>query len=37
MNDKPLKKGGVEVSSNQLTAELIEIKERVGVYRQYFQ
>lgn len=30
MNDKPMKNGGVEVSSNQLTAELIEIKERVG-------
>jgi hypothetical protein len=30
MNDKPMKKGGVEVYSDQLKAELIEIKERVG-------
>ena len=30
MNGKPNKKDGVEVSSDQLKAELIEIKERVG-------
>src|SRR5579862_6085098 len=30
MNDKSKKKDGLEVSSDQLKAELIEIKERVG-------
>jgi hypothetical protein len=30
MNDRPKKKDGVEVYSDQLKAELIEIKERVG-------